>query len=96
VRKELPTPPIWNETDHDIDDVEFPKYLQQEFGIQPGIIHVREFSIPEEGIAIYQFPKDFRDFMEPQFIDQWKQLGQFVLECGNDFWLNAEGEVVSS
>jgi len=95
--------------------VEFPKYLQQEFGIQPGLIQVREFSIPEERIAVYQFPKHFREFVDnpqsagfddddrrrlPESINQWNQLGQFVLEwgdkSGDDFWLNSEGEVVSS
>jgi len=95
--------------------VEFPKYIQQEFGIQPGLIHVREFSVPEEGIAVYQLPRHFREFMDnphapgfddedrrrlPESINQWNQLGQFVLEYGDklcdDFWLNAEGEVVSS
>ena len=95
----------------EVDEDDFQGYLLREFGFCPGLIRIKEFRIPEETFAIYHLPEHYREFLEnpngpafgdeereafPDLIRQWNEWGQFVLEWGNDFWLDSTGEVVAS
>jgi hypothetical protein len=95
----------------EVDEDDFQKYLHSEFGFSPGLIRIKEFRIPEEMFAVYHLPQHYREFLEnpnspafddeerqafPGLIQQWNEGGQFVLEWGNDYWLDSTGEVVAS
>jgi hypothetical protein len=95
----------------EVDEDDFQEYLHCEFGFSPGLIRVKEFRIPHEMFAVYHLPEHYREFLEnpnspvfgeeerqafPGLIRQWNGWGQFVLEWGNDFWLDSTGEVVAS
>src|SRR5262249_15548384 len=77
----------------------------------PGLIRVKEFRIPGEQFAVYHLPRHYQDFLRnpggpefgdeerqefPGLIEQWQERGNFVLEWGNDFWLDSTGEVGAS
>ncbi len=89
----------------------FQRYLQHQLGFSPGLIRIKEFRIPQEMFAVYHLPEPYQEFLEnpnssvfddeerkmfPGLIHQWNEWGQFVLEWGNDFWLDCTGEVVAS
>ena len=95
----------------EVDEDDFQEYLRREFGFSPGLIRIKEFRIPEEMFAVYHLPQHYREFLEnpnspafddeqrkafPGLIRQWNEWGQFVLEWGNDYWLDNTGEVVAS
>jgi hypothetical protein len=95
----------------EVDEDDFEEYLSREFGFSPGLIRIKEFRIPHELFAVYHLPEQYRKFLEnpdspafgeeerqafPGLIRQWNERGQFVLEWGNDFWLDSTGEVVAS
>lgn len=95
----------------EVDEDDFPEYLRREFGFSPGLIRIKEFRIPQEMFAVYHLPQHYREFLVnpkspafgeeertvfPGLIRQWNEWGQFVLEWGNDFWLDSTGEVVAS
>jgi hypothetical protein len=96
---------------HARNEEEFYKCLHREFGFSPGLIRIKEFHIPEEMFAVYHLPQHLQKFLEnpndpifddedhealPGMIREWNEWGQFVLEWGNDFWLDSTGEVVAS
>jgi hypothetical protein len=93
------------------DEDRLQEYLRHEFGFSPGLIRVKEFCIPGEEFAVYHLPQLYQEFQEnpnspavdavdrealPEVIRQWNEGGQFVLEWGNDFWLDSTGEVVAT
>jgi hypothetical protein len=95
----------------EVDEDGFQEYLRREFGFSPGLIRIKEFRLPAELFAVYHLPEHYRMFLEcpnspafdeedrralPGLIRQWNEWGQFVLEWGNDFWLDSTGEVVAS
>ncbi len=95
----------------EVDEDDFQQYLRREFGFSPGLIRIKEFRVPQALFAVYHLPQHYRGFLEnpnspafddelreafPGLIRQWNEWGQFVLECGNDFWLDRTGEVVAS
>jgi hypothetical protein len=95
----------------EVDKGDFQEYLWRESGLSPGLIRIKEFRIAQEMFAVYHLPQHYRDFLEdptspafddeereafPGLIRQWNEWGQFVLEWGNDFWLDSTGEVVAS
>jgi hypothetical protein len=95
----------------EVDDGDFQEFLRREFGFSPGLIRIKEFRIPQDRFAVYHLPQHYREFLEnpnsqafdeeereaiPGLIHQWNEWGQFVLEWGNDFWLDSTGEVVAS
>jgi hypothetical protein len=95
----------------EVDEDRFEEYLGREFGFTPGLIRVKEFRLPAEMFGVYPLPDYFREFLTdpsspaydeedrqalPEVIERWVKDGQFVLEWGNDFWLNSQGEVVAS
>jgi hypothetical protein len=95
----------------EVDDDDFQAYLWCQFGFTPGLIRIKEFRVPGEMFAVYHLPQHYREFLEdpngpafdaeqreafPDMICQWNEWGQFVLEWGNDFWLDSTGEVVAS
>ena len=84
---------------------------KDEIGFQPKPIHVRRFALPEHGIGIEDRPDHYEAFLkapeleepdeeerESMFkqIREWDEENSFVLYCGNDLWLDAEGAVTSS
>ncbi len=96
---------------YEVDEGEFHDYLKQEFGFAPGLIQVREFHLPEELLAVYRFPEFYQDFLKdpndptfddelrnylPGAIERWREEGRFVLQWGNDYWLDKKGEVTDS
>jgi hypothetical protein len=95
----------------EVDERAFRKYLRREFGHAPGLIRIKEFRLSREMLAVYHLPEHYREFLEnpnspvfddeqrqsfPGLIRQWREEGQFVLEWGNDYWLDSRGEVDSS
>jgi hypothetical protein len=95
----------------DVDEGEFLEYLRKEFGFTPGLIRVREFRLPEEKLAVYRLPDFYQEFLKdpqalafddelrqylPGQIQRWRDEGRFVLQWGNDFWLDSNGEVTDS
>jgi hypothetical protein len=95
----------------EVDEDDFHEYLRREFGFSPGLIRIKEFHIPQEMFAVYHLPQQYREFLDnpkstafgaeerqafPGLIRRWLEQGQFVLEWGNDFWLDSTGEVVAS
>ncbi|MBV9123107.1 MAG: hypothetical protein JO112_07110 [Planctomycetes bacterium] len=95
----------------EVDEDSFQEYLQREFGFCPSLIRIKEFRIPQEKFAVYHLPQNYQEFLEdpnslafddeerkafPGLIAKWNEWGQFVLEWGNDFWLDSLGEVVAS
>lgn len=100
-----------SEVIREVDEDDFQDYLQRQFGYTPGLISIKEFCLPQEPFAVYHLPQDYREFLKnpnssaiddeqrrdfPVLIQRWIESGQFVLEWGNDFWLDSTGEVVAS
>jgi hypothetical protein len=90
---------------------DYQEYLQRALGLSPGLIRIKTFRLHLERFGVYELPQRQRDFLEncsdskfsdedrqwfPEMIQQWKERGQFVLEWGNDFWLDSTGEVDTS
>jgi hypothetical protein len=88
-----------------------PGYLKSELGFTSGEVCIKEIRIPEDAFAVYCLPDLYQRFLsnpnDPWFTDddrqdlpgvikQWLKSGQFVLEWGNDYWLNRDGEVVAT
>jgi hypothetical protein len=89
----------------------FEDCLIRELGFSPSLIRIKEFRMPAELFAVYHLPSHFSSFLidpndrifdeedrgaYPEMIRQWHESGQFVLEWGNDYWLDRNGDVVSS
>lgn len=98
-------------TIREVDEDDFQEYLQREFGFSPGAIRIKEFRIPREEFAVYHMPRHYEEFLKnpnsqdfddnmrqafPELIQQWHEQGNFVLEWGDDHWLDGTGEVVAS
>jgi hypothetical protein len=114
VRRELPSPPVVPGSGdyRDVEEDVFARYLGEQFGFSPRMIRVKEFRLPEDGLAVYQRPKLYQEFLSnpaasqfndgdrlelPAVIAAWDDSGQFVLEVGRcDYWLGQTGEVVGS
>lgn len=93
-----------------LNDRDFQKYLKKEFGFKPGLIRVKAFLIKPELLAVHAFPSHFQEFLDnprdgfdaadrdryPQSIRTWIANKEFVLDWGNDYWLDDNGEVTSS
>ena len=84
---------------------------QDEIGFQPKPIRVRRFALPEHELGIEDRPDHYETFLkapeleEPdeeeregmfEQIREWDEENSFVLYWGNDYWVNADGEVTSS
>lgn len=114
IHQELPSPPVIPDCAYgrEVDEAQFEKYLQQQFGFVPGPIRVREFRLPEGELAVYRFPERYQKFLEdpddpdldveeritfPTIIKEWEQAGLFVMEVEPcDYWLDQTGEVIAS
>ena len=72
---------------------------------------MREFHLPDDSLAVYRLPGHYQDFLDnpsapyfdqemrqayPESIARWRKEGRFVLEWGNDYWLDNSGEVTDS
>jgi hypothetical protein len=94
-----------------VDEEGFQDYLRREFGYQPGLIRVQEFRLPEELLAVYHMPEHYEDFLKnpndpsfadwerqqyPALINRWIAEGSFILEWGNSFWMDSNGDVAGS
>lgn len=95
----------------DIYDPRIPVRLsewQAEIGFQEQPITVKRFSNAETGIGIGDYPDHFAEVLSDpnasddekdnvlQSLPEWEADGQFVFWWGNDYWLNANGDVTSS
>jgi hypothetical protein len=81
---------------------------QREMSLQPVTITVRKFFVHEPYLGVEDYPDHFAEILsDPEegegekedirdSMRLWDQAGQFVLQWGNDYWLNDTGEVVSS
>jgi hypothetical protein len=81
---------------------------QDEMRFQPSTIKVKRFFSDELCIGIQDYPDHFEEILNDREEDEdekkeihdsmriWDEEGQFVLQWGNDYWLNDLGEVVSS
>jgi hypothetical protein len=81
---------------------------KQEMGFRPATIRVRKFWSAEHYIGIEDYPSHFHEILSDPSADEeekadvresmerWDKDGQFVLQWGNDYWLDRAGRVVSS
>ena len=79
-----------------------------EMGFRPATIRVRKFFSDEHFIGIEDYPSHFHEVVSDPGADEeekadirgsielWDKDGQFVLQWGNDYWLDGSGRVVSS
>jgi hypothetical protein len=96
---------------YNIYDKRIPRLIkawQKEMGLRPATIQVRKFFSHELYIGIEDYPSDFEEILSDPAADEeekadvrrdmksWDKDGQFVLQWGNDYWLDESGEVVSS
>ncbi len=78
-------------------------------GITPGVIRVRAFVLPEYGIEIRDMPEYLQEFLDAsedfpaerashlkEAVADWVRSGSFVLVWGEDYEINADGEVEST
>jgi uncharacterized protein (TIGR02996 family) len=80
-------------------------YLRREFGFQPGLIHIKEFTT-EWDLAVYLFhdtevlenpdawaedPEPDESAVGPPSLIEWMEIGNFVLLFGNDNWAGPDG-----
>lgn len=83
--------------------------FQDGCGYRPEAIHVERFSVPGRFIRIDDIPEHYQKFLsdpsqyEPERqeelagdIRKWVDDGDFVLWWGEDYYVDKEGEVVSS
>jgi hypothetical protein len=81
--------------------------LKERIGFVPGDIAVRKFE--SEEAAIFDLPGEYVQFLENRetyseedqkrfdgYIRKWRERNNFVLECCNEYWMSADGEVESS
>jgi hypothetical protein len=98
-------------TKREVDDEQFQEYLAGKLGFEPALIRIKEFRMPQDRFAVYHLPQHYHEFLNnphnlifddevrevlPGLIRQWHEWGQFVLEWGNDYWLDSTGQVVAS
>lgn len=96
---------------YDIFDERIPPLIEswkKEMRFRPAKINVMKFFSEEHLIGIEDYPSHFHEILTDPATDDdekadvrdsmrlWDQDGQFVLQWGNDYWLDASGEVVSS
>ena len=80
--------------------------MKQRLGFREADILLRAFESDEA--AIYDLPGEYEQFLEspetadseerehvPQEIAKWRAEGRFVIQWCVDYWLTAEGEVIS-
>ncbi len=91
----------------DVNDADFHDYLRKEFGFQPGLIRVEQFSVADDecGFCVGPLPWHFNEFLNApedhtaeeqaqyrQFICEFIARGVCVVDWGNDWWvLEADG-----
>jgi hypothetical protein len=81
---------------------------QREMGFQAALIRVKKFILPEVGISIDDYDSHVLEILDDpkaseeekdeirEEMQEWDAEGQFVLNWGNDYWLDHTGEIVSS
>jgi hypothetical protein len=80
--------------------------LKEQLGFRPADIQVRAFESEEASIA--DLPGEYEEFLEspesadpeerehfPQYIAEWQAKGRFVLCWHVDYWLSADGRVLT-
>jgi hypothetical protein len=88
---------------------ELHRFLADEFGFEPGLIHVKRFEEPAESVSVEPLPGYLVEFAaDPEGVpedrrpyhlaelERWVAEGDFVLNTWNDYWLDKDGEVISS
>ena len=81
---------------------------KSEMTYRPATIRVKKFFSNEHLIGIEDYPSHFHEILcdsaandaekahVRESMVQWDKSGQFVLQWGNDYWLDGSGRVVSS
>ena len=81
---------------------------KKEMPLTDAAIKVKKFMLGNHDVFIEDYPSHFHEILsDPDVSDEekadifesikiWDEDGQFVLQWGNDFWLDETGEVVSS
>jgi hypothetical protein len=80
--------------------------LKERLGFQPADIRIQAFESEEAAIA--ELPGEYQQFLEspgsadpeeqehfPQYIAEWRAKGNFVLDWCVDYWLSADGTVLT-
>ena len=96
---------------YDIYDERIPPLMEawkMDMRFRPAKIKVKKFFSEEHYIGIEDYPSHFHEILIDPAVDDddkadgrnsmklWDKDGQFVLQWGNDYWLDESGEVVSS
>ena len=83
---------------------------QTELGFTPQTIRVEEFYVDDQGVGIAELPSHYQELVEDpasepdpderavllREIEKWQRDGSFVLDWGNELWLDDSGHVTSS
>lgn len=95
----------------DRNDEELHAFLQAELGFRPDRIRIKRVEHADAEFSIEPMPESYEDFLrDPNqdwmpdehrraqwyHVHKWLKEGEFVLLCGNDYWLDQTGEVTSS
>jgi hypothetical protein len=80
--------------------------LKRRLGFQPADIRVQVFE--SEEASIVDLPGEYEEFLEspeaadaeereffPEYIAEWRAKGRFVLNWSVDYWLSADGRVLT-
>jgi hypothetical protein len=96
---------------YDIYDERIPPLIEtwkKEMRLRAAKIKVKKFFSQEHYIGIEDYPSHFQEILTAPDADDgekadiresmtlWDKDGQFVLQWGNDYWLDKSGEIVSS
>jgi uncharacterized protein (TIGR02996 family) len=90
---------------------ELPNYLNLEFGFEPSLIHVKEFTTGE-GLSVYQLPTHYAELASnpdapPEYLtgevrgvtsqlSAWLKRGDYVIDWWNDYWVGPDGLIHST
>jgi hypothetical protein len=83
---------------------------KSELGFTPGTVTVTQFDMPHLGLGIHRLPRYLQEALdglppEPdeQYrheclsdIEEWRRLDKFVVQWGNEYWMNRSGEVTDT
>jgi hypothetical protein len=83
--------------------------VQHRIGYQPGSISVKEFFDPDYYVGVSPYPSEYQEFLDfpdrfseeekhayESHIRRWNEDGQFVFCWAEEYWMNRDGEAVSS
>jgi hypothetical protein len=94
-----------------LSEDEFLEHLRLQLGWEPALIQVREFH-SQVDLAVYRWPGLYQEILEHpdsspgpwgdddverlSTVQRWLDRGNFVIDCGNDYWAGPDGTIHSS